>query len=117
MRNYEIMLLVNPTAASKEWNQVTEEFSKTCEKHGAKVLLFNKWGKRKLAYPIKKMTRGTYALGFFETDGEEVPKNIKAEFMLSERVMRTIITLHEGEVKEHIMPPEETRRFWEGQLP
>lgn len=109
MPTYEAMLLVEPTAAAKDWSKVTEEIEKTVQKHGAKVVSLNKWGDRKLAYPLRKLTRGTYVLVFFE-GSDESPKKIKAELMLSELVLRALILHHEGPVVSSVMPPEEVRR-------
>ncbi|MHC4605885.1 MAG: 30S ribosomal protein S6 [Planctomycetota bacterium] len=109
MKNYECMILVEPTAAAKEWNKVTEEIEKTYEKHGAKLLALNKWGERKLAYRLNNLARGTYVLTYFEGP-KEAPAGIKADFVLSERVVRTLILQHEGEIKEVSAPPEEMPR-------
>ena len=109
MPNYECMILVDPTAAAREWDEVTGEIEAVFKKHGGKTLSINKWGERRLAYPIGKVTRGTYVLAYFEGDAD-VPKKVKAEFVLSERVMRTLIRLHEGPIEPKEMPPEEPRR-------
>lgn len=105
MPRYECMLLVDPAVAAKEWNKVEEEIGKTFEKHGAKVLALNKWGDRRLAYKIKGMSRATYVLVFFEGP-TGAPKNLRADFLLSEPVMRTLILTHPGEIqKTETEPP------------
>ncbi|MHC5059086.1 MAG: 30S ribosomal protein S6 [Planctomycetota bacterium] len=108
-RKYEMMLLVEPTAAAKEWNRVVDEVTKTVEKYGAKVLLINKWGERRLAYRVKKITRGTFVLVYFEGP-EDVPGKGRADFVLSEFIMRTIVVRFEGEVTEVTMPALEPIR-------
>ncbi len=105
MPRYECMLLVDPAAAAKEWNAVSEEIGKTFEKHGAKVIALNKWGERRLAYKIKGTSRATYVLVFFEGPAD-APKNLRADFLLSETVMRTLILAHPGEIlKVETEPP------------
>lgn len=104
-RNYEAMFIVDPVVASKEWNKVTEEIEKTLKRYGANVLSVKKWGERKLAYPIKKQQRGTYVLAYYAAPTAANEK-IRADFHLSEIVLRCLILQLEGEVKEAEAPKD-----------
>lgn len=104
-RNYEAMFIVDPVVASKEWNKVTEEIEKTLKRYGATILSVKKWGERKLAYPIKKQQRGTYVLAYYKAPTSANEK-IRADFQLSEIVLRCLILQLDGEVKEAIAPKD-----------
>jgi small subunit ribosomal protein S6 len=93
------MLLVEPTIAAKEWTRVPEEVDRIVKRHGAAVLSVVKFGERKLAYPVKKSNRGAYVVAYFSSPEKALGK-IKADFQLSEVVMRSLILAHEGELRK-----------------
>ena len=99
MKTYEAMLLVEPTIAAKEWARVPEEVDRIVKRHGAAVLSVVKFGERKLAFPVKKSNRGSYVVAYFSSP-EKMLGKIKADFQLSEVVMRSLILAHEGELRK-----------------
>ena len=104
MKTYEAMLLVEPTIAAKEWTRVPEEVDRIVKRHGAAVLSVVKFGERKLAYPVKKSNRGAYVVAYFSSPEKALGK-IKADFQLSEVVMRSLILAHPGELRKE--PPRD----------
>jgi small subunit ribosomal protein S6 len=54
------------------------------------------WGKRTLAFPIKKKDTGYYVIAQFETAGDLLPEYERA-VKLDESVLRYMIVLNEGE--------------------
>lgn len=100
---YEIMFIVEPTVASKDWGRVTEELEKTIARYGGQVLSLKKWGERKLSFPIQKQQRGTYVLGYFSGPPDSVNK-IRDDFRLSEIVLRFLVLAHEGKVDAQEAP-------------
>jgi len=101
--NYEVMFIVKPAEASKEWTRVTEELEKTVTRYGAQMVSLKKWGERKLTFPIRKEQRGTYVLGYFTGPNEAVTK-IRDDLHLSEIVLRFLILGHEGKVDAQEAP-------------
>ena len=104
MKTYEAMLLVEPTIAAKEWTRVPEEVDRIVKRHGAAVLSVVKFGERKLAFPVKKSNRGAYVVAYFSSPEKALGK-IKADFQLSEVVMRSLILAHDGELRKE--PPRD----------
>lgn len=100
---YEAMFLLNPVAAATDWNAVTAEIQKVMKKNKAEVVSLDRWGERKLTYTIRHQSRGVYALAYF-TSSPEAAAAIKADFVLSEAVMRVLILLIEGEIKKREVP-------------
>jgi small subunit ribosomal protein S6 len=80
MRTYETIFIVHPDVVSDEYAAVVEKFRGILTEQGANILKVDEWGTRKLAYPVKKQTRGTYVLMAYEANAEVI-----AEF---ERRMR-----------------------------
>jgi small subunit ribosomal protein S6 len=104
MRTYEGMLVVDPVAASTGWDKVIGEIEHVLAKYEAKLLKLDKWGERELAYPIKKRTRGTYILMYFQSPPRSISR-IRGDFELSETILRHLILVHEG-IPRDIPVPE-----------
>ena len=104
MKTYEALLLCDPTVAAKEWVKVGEEVDRIVKRNGAAVLSVVKLGERKLAFPVKKSNRGTYVLAYFSSPEKSLTR-IKADFVLSEVVYRSLILQHDGELRKE--PPRD----------
>ncbi len=98
---YEMMLLLEPTIAGKDWNKVVEHSTGLVTQHGGEVLASSKWGDRKLAYEIRGHKRGAYLLVYFKCNTEAVTK-INRQAELSDIVLRHVIIRVEA-----VPPPEE----------
>jgi small subunit ribosomal protein S6 len=102
---YEGLFLIEPTAATKEWDKVQEDVTRIVGKADGKIVSSNKWGERKLAYPIRGHKRGTYLLAYLDVSAEAIAK-IRRECELSEIILRVLLLRHEGEIKQHVAPQE-----------
>ncbi len=63
---------------------------------GGEAPQINLWGKRSLAYPIKKHQTGYYVVAKFETAADTLPEYERA-VKLDESVLRFLIVVSEGE--------------------
>ncbi len=59
-REYELVYILRPSVAPSEARKVADRITDVVEKRGAKLVRVDNWGKRKLAYPIKKLSRGIF---------------------------------------------------------
>ncbi len=59
-REYELVYILRPTVGPSEARKVADRITDVVEKRGAKLTRVDNWGKRKLAYPIEKHTRGVF---------------------------------------------------------
>ena len=73
MRRYETLILTVPEVTQDEAKDLERRLDKLVKKADGSVILFDKWGKYKLAYPVKKNDYGVYFLLRFE-----VPENSSA---------------------------------------
>lgn len=90
MAEYEIAVLYHPDLEvdlSKAEDRVTKIFVG----NGGKVVSTDNWGKRKLAYPIKKQEHAVYVFYTVECEGEAVAK-IEATLNITDEVIRFLIT-------------------------
>jgi small subunit ribosomal protein S6 len=62
MRYYETLYLINPDLKTEEYEGVLAKFSGIVEKSNGVVIKVDEWGKRNLAYAVKKFHKGHYVL-------------------------------------------------------
>lgn len=60
MNKYELTLVINPKLTDKEKEALLAKVFSLVEKEGGRVEEKRAWGKKVLAYPIKKLTEGFY---------------------------------------------------------
>jgi small subunit ribosomal protein S6 len=65
------------------------------------------WGRRQLAYPIKKRENGYYIIAQFTLDDVSVLPEFERALKLDEGVLRYLISLHERELGAPPMTEEE----------
>lgn len=62
LREYETLYIVAPDQSEDEQKGVIEGLNEIVTKAGGEIIKSEIWGKRRLAYPIKKRTDGIYIL-------------------------------------------------------
>lgn len=60
MREYELMVIVDPEAEDAQVESVLERITGIVAGDGGEMTSVDRWGKRKLAYEIDKKTEGHY---------------------------------------------------------
>lgn len=98
MRNYEIMLVFD---ASLEEDAIGKELKKVTsiiEKGNGTITDSQKWGVRKLAYPIKHQENGYYHLINF-TSSETVVNEIDRVNKINDKLLRHLIVKEEKDSK------------------
>lgn len=90
MKKYEIMYIINPTVLEEGRETLIAEVNGLLQANGATIAKTEKWGERKLAYPIEKKKSGFYVLTTFEIDGVKLAE-VEAKLNIMESVMRYIV--------------------------
>ncbi len=62
MREYELILVIHPELDETAFNDVVTRVSNWVTEAGGEILKTDLWGKRRLAYPIRKQMEGQYVL-------------------------------------------------------
>lgn len=68
MLRYEILMLSVPEITQDETKLLENRLEKVIEQYKGVVISFERWGKYRLAYPVKKNDYGVYFLLRFEID-------------------------------------------------
>lgn len=95
MRKYETIFILDPSLDEEAVKAAEEKFKGVIENGGGVVENVDFWGKRKLAYEIKKINEGYYTLINFSADSE-LPKELDRVFRITDGVIRHIIVKEEN---------------------
>ena len=87
MNQYETVFIITPVLSDDQVKETVQKFKKILTEGGAKILVEENWGLRKLAYPIKHKTTGFYNLVEFEAEGNVIEK-LETEFRRDEKIIR-----------------------------
>ena len=90
MNLYEVVVLFHPDLEI-DLEKATSKVEKIFADNGGKVVNTDNWGKRKLAYPIKKNDSAVYVVYSVEFPGEVVRK-VESTLNITDEVVRFLIT-------------------------
>lgn len=91
MNKYEVLYILNASLSDEEITAHTEKFADIVTKSGGQVEKVDKWGVKRLAYPIKFKNEGFYVLMTYTSD-PELPKEIERQMGISDNVYRFMTT-------------------------
>lgn len=90
MRDYELVALISPETDEEGVGKIIERIGQSISSRGGAVERVDKWGRRKLAYPVKKFTEADYILARFKLKPESI-KELKAEMRGWVDVLRYLV--------------------------
>lgn len=90
MNTYEIAVLYHPDLEI-DLEKAESRVKKILEDSKAKITKTDNWGKRKLAYPIKKQEFAVYVFYTVEMPAENVAK-VEQTFNITDEIVRFLIT-------------------------
>lgn len=91
MKNYETVFILNPVLSEDQAKDTVEKFVKVLTAQKANVVNVERWGLKKMAYPIQKKSTGFYNLIEFEAENNVVSV-LETEFRRDESIMRFLTT-------------------------
>jgi small subunit ribosomal protein S6 len=89
--DYELVVIVTPESGEEAFEARVTAVSKLITGHGGTVVNIERWGKRKLAYPVKHHREGLYFLVHFKA-GTQLGKEMDSSLRISEDVLRHMLT-------------------------
>lgn len=90
LRDYELTVVISPEATDEVVNATIENIRQFVTGRGGTISEVEQWGKRKLAYPIKRFVEGNYVLTRFELK-PTLTKELEASLQMSESVLRHLL--------------------------
>ena len=88
MRHYEIMIILDPETDERTVASSLEKLLQVVPNNGGTVDKIDIWGKRRLAYDIKKKSEGFYVVVDMTTT-PEIAQELDRQLGLNESVLRT----------------------------
>ena len=88
--NYELIYIIRPEADEENSEATVESVGQFTTGKGGIVSEVERWGKRRLAYPIKQFGEGTYVLTRFQMQ-PEYNKDLETNLRISENVIRHLL--------------------------
>ncbi|MEZ0064170.1 small subunit ribosomal protein S6 [Streptacidiphilus sp. MAP12-20] len=88
MRHYEVMVILDPSVEERAVSPLIENFANVVRTGGGAVEKIDTWGRRRLAYEIKKQSEGIYSVLDIKAE-PAVVKELDRQLNLSEQVLRT----------------------------
>lgn len=93
MKIYELMVILDGSLDEDKYKSTIEQVEKLIKSKGGTVTALDEWGKRKLAYPIKKQDFGYYLVWRLTAEKAEVPSSLQSTLMIQDKVLRSLVTI------------------------
>ena len=98
MRHYEIVFLVHPDQ-SAQVPAIIERYKSTIEAASGAIHRLEDWGRRHLAYPIKKIHKAHYVLMNVECD-QATLEELESGFRFNDAILRSMTLLQKAAITE-----------------
>ena len=92
---YEILTILSPSVSDAEREACIKKYTDVIESNNGKIVTINKWGLKKLAYPINFKREGFYVLLEIDCDST-VPLKINNLMNIDEIVLRSLCLKREA---------------------
>ena len=87
MKIYETTVVIDSTLKADDMRNLRDKIANFISNHGGHIVKIDEWGKRRLAYEIKKKQYGYYMHIRFSAP-DAVPGLLEREYRLNESVLR-----------------------------
>ena len=98
-RVYEILFIADPNLGEPEVDALTEHIQGYAEKEGGRIQKVEKWGKKRLAYNIRKHQEGYYVLVVVEGKATLV-KEVERRIRVTDGVVKFITVRVDEELRK-----------------
>lgn len=113
MRRYEVVFVLAPDLPDTDLEDTIGGYKQAAEEMGAKVLDVEKWVRRRLAFPVKKYTEGTYVFLLVEEEQAKGVAELERRFKVADSVIRFLTIRTDGtgkRIQKSVARREERRR-------
>jgi small subunit ribosomal protein S6 len=87
MKFYETGLLIAPNLSEEETELIIGQMAEIISQREGKLVKQERWGKRRMAYPIKKFSEAFYV--FFHYEGKpDIPLELERRFKQTDTILR-----------------------------
>ncbi len=107
LRSYQSVLILKPDFDEAQVGESLEKITDLIKSHGGACLKVDKWGKKRLAYKVKKSRFGYY-LNIYHTCENEKVSSLEAKFKLYDAIIKfMVLRLDDKELERAMRNGEE----------
>jgi small subunit ribosomal protein S6 len=92
MRQYETGFVLSPSLAEEEAQEFVRQMAEVVSQKKGRMIKQDIWGKKRLAYPIKRFHEGIYVFFLYEGPGD-VSQELERRFKQTDTVIRFLTIL------------------------
>jgi small subunit ribosomal protein S6 len=100
-KHYESVVIINAILEDDKVEGVVKKIQETLTNGGAEIVDVDKWGRKRLAYPIKKQKTGYYVVLRFKADPSFIAK-LDRFYRLEEEIYRSLTVILDKEALAYI---------------
>ena len=101
MNKYEMLYIIVNELTDEAKEATIAKFEKLVTDNGGNVEKIDKWGTKKLAYPINFKTEGYYVLMSF-TSEPTFPRELSRKLRIADGIMRSLIVCKGEYLRRHL---------------
>ncbi|HXH20934.1 MAG TPA: 30S ribosomal protein S6 [Dehalococcoidia bacterium] len=90
VHEYELVVILSPELTDESLTSGIERVQEAISSRGGEVIDVSTWGRRRLAYPIKRHLEGTYVVTQLKMDPAQV-RDLENSLRISEDVIRHLV--------------------------
>ena len=100
MRTYELIFIVDPRVSDEDVVTLIQEYKQMISAGGSEISTEENWGRRKLAYPIEKLTEGKYVfLGVTSQGGKTSLPEVEHRMRQNDKILRYLTVRTDEDLK------------------
>lgn len=108
MKLYETTFIMDPQLLEEGWEKAVARYSDIITRNG-QIKRTERWGLRRMAYPIKKRVQGYYVHVVHES-APSVPRDLERQFLLDENCLRYLTVVADNPLYLEEMDRRRTAR-------
>jgi small subunit ribosomal protein S6 len=90
VRDYELVVVVSPEGGDDGFPTTVERINGFIQERGGEIKDVDQWGRRRLAYPIRRYQEGYYSITHFSAEPQAI-RPLEANLDLAEDVLRHLV--------------------------
>jgi small subunit ribosomal protein S6 len=90
LRDYELIVIISPEVPEEEVPTNIDKIGEFITSKGGSITQVDRWGKRRLAYPINHFKEGSYVLTKFKIE-PAMTAELEVNLRISEKILRHML--------------------------
>ncbi len=106
-RTYESVVIVNAALEDEQIDSTIAHLQEAIKSHGGELIEVDKWGRKRLAYPIQKAKSGYYVIFRFNAP-TDILSTLERNYRLDENIIRYLTIVLDKDALEAIAKQKES---------